>query len=446
MQKELGNNSDPTKLSIQSLKMKLQLKAKRRENELKDVLPNISLKIFEEKIGEQENHASYMNVMLCPWILILCLCCVSPVILIPQHDGVLFPEYWYELMINTNLTYNLGWTLALFYDIQMILNMSSMVSKWSPVKVFLISSLSFDIIYCILYCTWTYGLKYNYPVPFSNIALYISSGIYFVTIWYQFPKNVRDSKTEGMKIKSFLLLYIYTVVITLQFSALRKLFVKISPHLQWITAIVLPLLRYLNEKLMNLLGRRAAGAEKLHVKANFSISMNVYSSMFIAIAIGSLTTPLTSYCILGVDFLLNLYSCISIIRTHRRIDPQHLNSRNLETQKMDEVTMLVLTEIVEVLAPMLYILTFLIAYNGPNAKILGGIKNSYWNFDAVEDFGTVLSGVGLMFVFDIFFGLVSGIILWNFAEVNMLKQYCTTLKKFWPIITLRLATNSAKVY
>ena len=210
-------------------------------------------------------------------------------------------------------------------------------------------------------------------------------------------------------------------------------------------AIVLPIVRFLDEKIMNVFAKRAAGSDNLYSLANVSITINVHFSMFIAIVIGSLATPLTSYCILGVDFMLNMVSCINIIRIHRKIGQQNAKSENLEAQKRNELTFLALTEIVEVLVPILYLSSFLIAYHGPNAFILGGIKNSYWNFDAVEDLITVVQGVGLMFLFDVIFGIVSCAILWRFAKVDMVREYCIALKKFWPMITLRLANNAAKV-
>ena len=112
---------------------------------------------------------------------------------------------------------------------------------------------------------------------------------------------------------------------------------------------------------------------------------------------------------------------------------------------MEAVAILALTEIVELLSPMLYLSTFLIAYYGPNSLVLGGIKNSYWNFEAIEDLKTVIEGIGLMFLFDMIFGIVSGALLWKFAKLNMIREYCIVLKKFWPIMTLRLAANTAKV-
>ena len=443
--KDIGKIGDSKRLSWQSLNLKLQYKAKKMTNLQRIQDSQNSKDILEGKDDEQKDDAGYWNVMLCPLILVLCIVFVSPVILIPQHDGILFPECWYELMITTNLTFCVNWTLATFHDIKMILNMSSMVPKLSYIKMFLVLVLSFDIIYCFLYSVWTYGLNYNYPVPFASVVLYITSGIYFVSIWHLFPKELRRSKIESAKIKSFCILYLYCSFFSLQFSVMRKLFAKIPSKLQWIMAIVLPILRFLNEKVMYMLAKRSAGSDNFLAKANVSVTINVYYSMFIAITIGSIATPITSYCILGFDFMLNLYSCITIIRMHRKIDPQHPTAKHLEMQKLDEVTILALTEVVEVLAPILYMTTFLIAFHGPNALILGGIKNSYWNFNAVEDFGIVAGSVVTMFLFDVLFGLISSLLLSKFASLNMLKEYSKAFKKFWPVITLRFAAQSAKV-
>ena len=445
MEKELEPSYDSKKKAYQSCKIKVQRRAKLQENSNKTKVLCPDLNIYKETDEDVDKDGSYWNFMFCPFMLVLCICFVSPVILVPQHDGLLCPDFWYELMINANLSFCLALTLVVFYDIKTVLNMSSIISKWSYLKMYLVLVLSFDILYCILCFTWTNGLGYNYPVPFSSVTMYITSAIYFTCIWYQFPKDMRCSNTEGTRIKSFCYLYLYSAFVSIQISGMRKVFAKVPSHLQWIMAFLLPTLRYINEKMMQMLARRAAGSWNLFTTANVSITMNVYISMFVAIALGSIATPLTSYSILGVDFLLNFLGCINIIRIHRRIDPEHSNSKNLEAQKRNEVTILALTEIVEILVPMLYLSTFMIAYYGPNALILGGIKNSYWNFEAVEDLESLIKGNGLIFVFDIIFGIVSGVILWKFAKLNMIQEYCIALKKFWPIITLRLAANTAKV-
>ena len=337
MGKELRPSCDPKKKAYQSCKIKVERRAKMIEKSSETESSCPGQKICKETDANGDKDGRYGNFMLCPFILALCICFVSPVILIPQHDGVLCSDFWYELMINANLSFCLGLTLVVFYDIRMVLNMSSVISKWSYFKMYLVLILSFDIIYCILYFTWTYGLGYNYPVPFSCFIMYITSCIYFISIWYQFPKDIRCDSTKRARIKSsFCYLYLYSAFVSIQFSGMRKVVAKVPSHLQWTMAFLLPTMRYLNERMMQMLARRAAGSWNLFTMANVSITMNVYFSMFVAVVIGSIATPLTSYSILGVDFMLNMFSCINIIRIQRRIDPEHSNSKNFEEQKRKE--------------------------------------------------------------------------------------------------------------
>ena len=46
---------------------------------------------------------------------------------------------------------------------------------------------------------------------------------------------------------------------------------------------------------------------------------------------------------------------------------------------------LVLAETVEVTIPVMYTVCFMLAYFGPNAEVLGNIKNSYFHYTAVDD-------------------------------------------------------------
>ena len=442
----MSANDDAKKSAYKSLKIKVRNKTEIKKRVKKARVLNISVDSHDDKGKDRKAVPSYRNFLFSLLILAFSVCLASPVILIPQHDGILFPEYWYELMITANLTYMLGWTLAMLMDIKNFLNMLSMINKWSYIRMFAIPALIFDILYCIIYFIWTYGLGYNYPIPFTTLIINIVSVIYIIVTWHQFPKDVRTNETERKQIKSFFLLYLFFASVIFQFLVVRKAFTKIPPNLQWIMSIVLPALRCLYEKIVNKLIKSAAGRDGMDLKANMCITINVNFSMFIAIAVGSITTEITSYCILCVEFTINMYSCIKIIRTHRKIKAQQLDSETLELQKREGVTLLALTEIVEVLAPMCYLLTFLIAYHGPNATILGNIKNGYWSFSAVEDATKVLKGIGLMFFFDCTFGMISGLMLWKFANLQMLKEYCVVLKDYWPIIAARLAFNATKVF
>ena len=174
-------------------------------------------------------------------ILALCILFASPVILIPQHDGILYPDYWYEIMICTNLTICLNWTLAISIDSDVVLNLSTEISKWSYARMLFVSAALFDILYSIVYAIWTRGLEYNYPIPFGFLVIYITAAMSFATIWYLFPIDLRQNQYERMRIKAFCLLYLYCIALDFQFNSLRKLFLIIPYHLQWILAFVLPI-------------------------------------------------------------------------------------------------------------------------------------------------------------------------------------------------------------
>ena len=388
---------------------------------------------------------SNLNFIFGLLILALCILFASPVILIPQHDGILYPDYWYEIMICANLTFCLNWTIGISIDVDVMLNLSTEISKWSYVRMFFVSSVFFDIIYSIAYVIWTRGLDYNYPIPFGILAIYVTATMSFATMWYIFPIDLRQNQCVRTRIKAFCLLYLYATALDFQFNLLRKLFLIIPYHLQWILAFMLPILRYINEKGFRMMQRRAAGSENLKLKAYACITINIYYSLFIAILMGSSATPTTSFCILLLDFVLNLVGCIKIIRISRKISQEDAISNGMQDKKNEEVTLLALTELTEILVPLSYITTFLIAFYGPNSYILGGIRNSYWTFIAVKDVYDVLSGTSLMFLFDCCFGLISGLMLVKFAKLNMLKEYGKLLNEYWLLITIRLANVTTRV-
>ena len=62
---------------------------------------------------------------------------------------------------------------------------------------------------------------------------------------------------------------------------------------------------------------------------------------------------------------------------------------------------LVLTERIETLVPLAYIISFAIAYYGPNAKVMGRVKLDLWQNKPVFDFGNHMKSVFILFVIDL---------------------------------------------
>ena len=97
----------------------------------------------------------------------------------------------------------------------------------------------------------------------------------------------------------------------------------------------------------------------------------------------------------------------------------------------EKLQKLVLAERVEIVTPLTYILLFLMAYYGPNAKILGGIKLTIWHYQAVTDLEMYLGNIGLLFAFDSLSGIICFILLWQTCRINMFNILQNIQKLVW---------------
>ena len=83
--------------------------------------------------------------------------------------------------------------------------------------------------------------------------------------------------------------------------------------------------------------------------------------------------------------------------------------------------------------PLSYIGTFLSAYYGPNAEMLGNIKAEIWHYRAVQDVGAYLKNIMIFFVVDTMSFVVNGILLWTTCKINVLEVLKNMQKTFWLI-------------
>ena len=107
------------------------------------------------------------------------------------------------------------------------------------------------------------------------------------------------------------------------------------------------------------------------VAHNLAIS---YHMIFISVCVGGLATDATLYTLIGTDFIINAYFVVISWRAKRNFTKKSLH------KLMKSVQILVLAESLEIVIPLAYLLCFVIAYHGPNADILGNIKNGYWQY------------------------------------------------------------------
>ena len=110
-----------------------------------------------------------------------------------------------------------------------------------------------------------------------------------------------------------------------------------------------------------------------------------------------------------------------------------LGSESMKWQclKKEALTGLILNEIVEVVVPIAFIGSFTTAYYGPNDNTLGDVGCEIWQFSKVEDLYHFFMPVVEMALLDSGSFVLSGIFLWYFGGINILREYCKIIKKYW---------------
>ena len=102
----------------------------------------------------------------------------------------------------------------------------------------------------------------------------------------------------------------------------------------------------------------------------------------------------------------------------------------------EETDILVLTERMEAIIPVTFVLIFIMAYYGPNAEIIGNVKFNQWHFKAITDLEQYVSNLALLFIVDLSSAMICGVILWTTCKINMFKTLQKIQKDLWYFIAI----------
>ena len=97
---------------------------------------------------------------------------------------------------------------------------------------------------------------------------------------------------------------------------------------------------------------------------------------------------------------------------------------------------LVLTERMEAIIPLNYMLVFIMAYFGPNAEIIGNIKFSQWHFIEIKDVELYLSTMAFWFIVDLSSAMISWCIVWTTCKINIFKIIKKIQKDVWYFLAI----------
>ena len=117
------------------------------------------------------------------------------------------------------------------------------------------------------------------------------------------------------KLLWFVAISVLNVVYVWVYSALASGLTTISQEYQWILAIAIPLMREISVwTSVNACSKTAGGA--VPHKLTVSHYLEARCAVFLSIILGGIATPESTYCLLAIDFIINIYHGLKIVRKY----------------------------------------------------------------------------------------------------------------------------------
>ena len=365
------------------------------------------------------------------------------VTIIPMHNHIHFPNYWWEPLFPFSFANGIFLTVNGLLECYMVFNLPFLKTTKTFIRLFIMTVLGSVIPFLVGRLIWTDVLSNNYPMPFLGLFVFVFfNSWHFLALWFEFPGKLRSNKIMRKRIWAYMLYRLWFVFHGIQLLGLNMLMGKLSKYWQWIMSVIFPIHREINSLVLTNLLKRTANDMRVHPfipKIIVTISLNIVHAFFVAVVISTLATKLTAFCILGVDVLINFHDTYKVVKIKTTVSSENSHeTQEMKIKRAEKSIELIGIEIIEMLVPLTYIITFLMDYYGPNAEIIGNIGNSDFHYKEVSDLLGFMGDLTGMFVIDLIGCVVSGLILWKYASVDLMSEAQKILKLFWALISIKI--------
>ena len=139
-----------------------------------------------------------------------------------------------------------------------------------------------------------------------------------------------------------------------------------------------------------------------------------------------------------MDYLINLRLCMKLIfgRETTKVEQE---------KKIIRLQNLAINEMIEFVAPLVYLVCFVLAYYGPNSYMIGGVRSNYWQYSPQDDIGHTVSYISIFFVVDITSAFICHYLLWKFCKISLFRACLALQKEFGFLFALRLINDVTAV-
>lgn len=365
-------------------------------------------------------------------IVFIALLSTFPLNLIPLHDVVQSPEYWYEVLLIVAVAGSLGFIMRT-YEVSYYLNMETL-RKTKNISVMFLLGLAMNVAGVIVaFYLWTeiYGLVF--PIPFLGlIRNYAETIIFIMIIWFNFPKLWRK-ESQLQKGITYYILFVLVFEVMVNLNQVTIVMIQnVEEQYQPLVCLALPVEREFFIWVFSKLLKKCANHDRASAEIIMKYVVSAKYATVVCAFIGYFATNQTSWVLMGFDCSLNMFQCLRLVYL-RKTNPENVAAHIEVAQDM------ALNEIAEFHTPLVYALVVGITYYGPNGHIFGSILNSYWRFQAIDDIDRALKIMLLFFVVELFGALATTMILFLSCKIHFWKVFTALQKEFGGVFAVILA-------
>ena len=397
----------------------------------------------EQKINNSNpNKVSYWYVLTIIIVLGYSIVFLSPQLLIPRHNIIYYPNMWYE-SIFCSLATLLAYSMRKLLDLSVCTKEKSLIEIAMIVRLFLwLASIYLILVYMSTF-VWTSYLEFHLPIPFCGLLLNVL--VWLIgdcCLWSMivFPSELINKEEFRCKINPYIVYDMWWFIINLQREALSFGFKAISREFQFIFALLIPAVKEMNKRLLGKLIRRTVGEEDEKANVLVSIRLNIHYALFVAIRMNGAEEQ-TVLSILIVDFLLQLWMTRQIIKEDQKVKAEIEKTDAIQNRRERAIMKLLLAEATEGIVPIAYAIGFAMAYYGPNGNLTGNVLSNIWAHKKVDNVGRLFAIQFMLFGIDSLAAMINTFVLLKFGSVNLTKEFCKAMKKYWLFLTIQLGNT-----
>ena len=410
----------------------------------KEITKEKSCTKIDDATAERSDIAkiSYIHGLHVFTILFGCGLAMSILTLIPRHNPIHEPDYWYEIIFPREFGVIIV-TTSMILDMSILMERETKISTFSYFQVIIASCLAWIAPYCIGYILWTMILDFNYPMPwFAILCVLFSSIVGMVIMPRVFSSGVFDKKEFKRKSNYFVgyqLLWFFVMIVKNVLSAIFQQ--TANTDAQCVIAFLIPIVKRCSLLAYSKVMKQIIGTENERANVLLTITMNVTYGLFAAIFLTRARST-TMICMVVVEFLIQLNMTYCVVKLHRKVTVLEAEQDRIDKRKA--ILKLLLAELSEGMVPLGYAIGFAMAFYGPNGNLIGNVRNEYWQYTAVDDASWTFLVMAGLFALDLICLLLNSTIVWIFSQVNLFEEFCNAMKKYWHIMALKMIGNIYK--